>query len=186
MKTVKSLVLSIDEISDLLLISSPQVRNAAVKALYRAATAPDYIFLEEYANEPEIVQNLVKKVKGRVDAVKKRNETRAKNKQKHKEELLCLNPADESREIEVTVDEKMSRYLRWIATTYGKMVSIVRHVIAVHGLKDNPAARKLSVRFSEICRLVADYIRPLVEVGQGFYDISRDRRPIKVIMPMNP
>ena len=106
---IKSLTLSIADISEIFAISDPEVREMAVRILQDEANAPENIDPDRYVGCHPVIQKLIQKLKHRVELSRRRAEARARRKaeeaaRKAEEATQKADEASKSRPL--TADEK--------------------------------------------------------------------------------
>ena len=170
MNKIKTLTLSLSEITDILQITDPVVREAAVKALNIAAENPEAIDLEQYQDSPRVVRTLVEKVHRKARNARKRAEARAKKKS-----LFSYKKA-----INVRVDDKVAKRLLWIKQNLPVAVDAVTRALA--GCEGEESAVALSAAVTEIFESVTDYLRPLTEGAKRYFHLPKYARPSHVAL----
>lgn len=189
MKKIKSLTLSLSEITDILSIDDPDVRRAAIEALEKAAADPEKIDLEEHLDGPPVILTLVHKVHRRAEAARKRAETRAKNRlgnplpKNHAFETLFRGRKSSTGDtFEVKINESVVRRLLWIKQNLPIAVDTVKRILAAYEVQ-NEMARTLSQTLTDTYNSVTEYLRPLSEAATRYFNTPKHRRPTTIRIP---
>ncbi|MDE5608601.1 MAG: hypothetical protein K2I64_06680 [Muribaculaceae bacterium] len=178
MNKSKTITLTIDEFSQILEISDPTLRQAILTAVQNAAAAPDSIDLSAYTDAHPLIQSLVKKLKTRAEAARKRAEKRKAAPAKPKKQTAAANaPA-----VYMPLNDNNVRRLLWIKQHYAETIdNIMRILTAQNG---NTLGQHLSSCFSEVASAVQAYLRPLIDVASDYFRTPKHRRPLTVRIPM--
>lgn len=182
MKKIKSLTLSLEEITDILSIDDPGIRRAAIDALHDSAADPESIDLEKHLDGPSVVLTLVHKVHRRAEAAKKRAETRAKNIKKHKEAQPRPDEKAGQETVELKINENIFRKILWTKQNYSIAVNTVLGILSF--LKDtDKTAQVLFDTLTDIHSSLGEYLRPLTKVASDYFRIPKHHRPAAVTIP---
>ncbi|MDE5608218.1 MAG: hypothetical protein K2I64_04715 [Muribaculaceae bacterium] len=178
MNKSKTITLTIDEFSQIIEISDPVLRQAILTAVQNAAAAPDSIDLSAYTDAHPLIQSLVKKLKTRAEAARRRAEKRkaAPAKQPKQEQTAAA--------VYMPLNDNNVRRLLWIKQHFTETIdNIMRILTAQNG---NTLGQHLSVCFSEVAASVQAYLRPLIDVASNYFRTPKHRRPLTVRIPMCP
>ena len=183
MNKIKSITLSLTELTDILELTDPAVRQAAINALHAAAADPENADPDSYLDAPAVVHTLVDKVHRRAKAAKKRAETRAKNKRMTLQDALWRErPGLQSGTIELKINESVVKRLLWIKQNFPAAVDTVTRVLAAYEEQDD-MARVISLNLNSIFRFVTAYLRPLTDVANDYFRTPKHLRPTTITIP---
>ncbi|MDE5607569.1 MAG: hypothetical protein K2I64_01395 [Muribaculaceae bacterium] len=180
MNKSKTITLTIDEFSQIIEISDPVLRQAILTAVQNAAAAPESIDLSAYTDAHPLIQSLVKKLKTRAEAARKRAEKRKATpaKQPKKKQTTAANTTA----VYMPLNDNNVRRLLWIKQHYAETIdNIMRILTAQNG---NTLGQHLSSCFSEVASAVQAYLRPLIDVASNYFRTPKHRRPLTVRIPM--
>ncbi len=176
MNKAKTITLTIDEFSQILEISDPALRQAILTAVQNAVADPDTIDLSAYADP--LTVSLLKRIKTRAEAARRRAEKRKSAPAKPKKPTAAANaPA-----VYMPLNDNNVRRLLWIKQHYAETIdNIMRILTAQNG---NTLGQHLSACFSEVAASVQAYLRPLIDVASNYFRTPKHRRPLTVRIPV--
>ncbi|MDE5608436.1 MAG: hypothetical protein K2I64_05845 [Muribaculaceae bacterium] len=180
MNKAKTITLTLDEFSQILKISDPALRESILTAVQNAAANPESIDLSAYIDAHPLIQSLVKKLKTRAEAARKRAEKRKTALTVPKHEYLTV-PAD-GMVIDMPLNDNNVRRLLWVKQHYAETIDNIMRILTAQG--DNSLGQQLSACFSKVAGAVRAYLRPLIDVASDYFRTPKHLRPQTVRIPM--
>ncbi|MDE5607480.1 MAG: hypothetical protein K2I64_00935 [Muribaculaceae bacterium] len=180
MNKIKSITLSIDEFSQILEISDPPLRKDVLAAVQKAAADPDSIDLTAYAESHPLTQSLVKKLKTRADAARRRAEKRKTARAVTKRKNLTVRA--NGMVIDMPLNDNNVRRLLWVKQHYTETIDNIMRILTAQS--DNSLGQQLSACFSEVAGAVRAYLRPLIDVASDYFRTPKHLRPQTVRVPL--
>ncbi len=194
MNRIKTLTLSIADISEIFAISDPAVREQAISIIQSAANDPENIDPDRYAGCHPVIQKLIQKLQHRVELSRRRAEARARREAEQAAEAArqSKNNAFETLyrqragvkpgTLEVKINESVARRLLWIRQNFPAAVDAVRRVVAAYEAEDE-MARIVSTNLTNMFNFVTGYLKPLTEAASTYFRTPKSRRSSSVIIP---
>ncbi len=185
MNKAKTITLTIDEFSRILGISDPSLRESILTAVQNAAANPQSIDLSAYTDAHPLIHSLVKKLKTRAEAARRRAEKRAGirkatlTQQPH-------TPPQSGHPATMAVDMELTdfnvRCLLWIKQHGKIMIDSLMHIFkAQHPGSVGHAAIEW---FNVVSADLKEYFRPMIEVASHYFKLPKYNRPHSLRIPV--
>ncbi len=194
MNSIKTLTLTIADISEIFAISDPMVREQAISIIQSAASDPENINTDHYKDCHPIIQKLIQKLQHRVELSRRRAEARARRKAEQAAEaarqsknnafetLYRQRAGVKAGTLEVKINESVARRLLWIRQNFPAAVDAVRRVVAAYEAEDE-MARIVLTNLTSMFNFVTGYLNPLTEAASAYFRTPKCRRSSSVIIP---
>ncbi|MDE5607439.1 MAG: hypothetical protein K2I64_00725 [Muribaculaceae bacterium] len=195
MNCIKSLTLSIADISEIFAINDPIVREQAISIIQSAASDPENINTDHYKDCHPIIQKLIQKLKHRVELSRRSAEARARRKAEEaarKTEESALKADETSKSRPLTTDEKqLVREITLRIPTEPRRIYIPAGIaLPFHWLDENidffvrgmegvfrtmmsydPSTTTTCTAATEALHAMRDYLQPYIESARQYKDL---------------
>lgn len=161
---IKSITLSITELTNLLSIDSADVRRQALEALNEAVAEPENIDIERYRDSHPVVQAIVEKVDRRARSACRRAESRAARKQQKQDVTI---------RVEMT-DSTVKRLL-WLRQNLHKTLGRLNDALTAQS--DDPIGARMALIIDAVMESTSRYINPMMEAAAAYMRAPKKLRP---------
>lgn len=164
---ITTFTISVDELIDVISITDPSVREAAISAIRSAASDPDSIPDSPAGEAAPVLLRIRRKAISRARA-KARREQKARLAEK-------IRKDPDGHSVQVPLSESTCRRILWLkqhmGETFDNLIRVISQVTAGVDLKGDPD-KKLQIYYREL----QTFFRPLFRAASGYMSLPRHRR----------
>lgn len=177
--TIKSLTLSIDELSRILLMDDPEERRQVLAALTENVSSPESLDVSRYSDSSPITQCIVRKISRRVEMRRRRREKIARKKASLTgREDACIDEKPGAGKVppaSLELNKATVGRLLWIKQNHKNWLR------AVTAILDALTGSEVYAKVAEEVRRVADMIfgclKPLIDQAAVYHQTPARFRP---------
>lgn len=169
---IKTISLSVDELSTLLSIDDADTRRQAVETLREVTADPKNIDADRYADSHPAVRALVKKVSRRVEASRRRAERKqAKEAEKATKKMIRLE-----------MNDTMVKRLLWLRQHLFKTLDRLSE--AMKEQVYSPKNLEMAELIDNVSLYVSRYVGPMMDAAAAYMRTPRRLRPAVMDVPL--
>ncbi len=191
MNKVKSINLSIEEITAIFAITDESLRNRAIQAITTAAENPEAVNIDDYLDGDPLILELVWRIVRKDRMARERRERRAANPQQRKPRGIknSAKPLDISghsdlQPVEIDMSESNVRRLLWVRQHFNETIEQVTRVLAIHSA--DWMSEDLAKSLKSISEMVYMYLQPSLKSASEVAKLPRRLRPRTIPVPATP